>query len=82
MRDVVEHETRDGNGSFRSANPVVRGGMCLSKSRIIGVKCKRDEGLKSTGFILKLSKFHQVIDAVLFGLEVAVEHRAVRRNAE
>jgi hypothetical protein len=48
---------------------------------IVGVECERDEALKPAGLILQLAQGEQVIDPLLSGFDMAVEHRAVRRYA-
>ena len=45
--------------------------------RVVGMERQRDEGLEAVGFVLQLAQPQQVIHAVLFGLDVAVEHGAV-----
>ena len=54
----------------------------MPQSRVVGVKRQRDEGLESAGLVLERPQLQQVVDAVLFVLDVAVEHGAVRLEAQ
>ena len=54
----------------------------LVHPRVVGVKCERDERLEPAGLVLKLAKPHEVVNAVLGLVDVAVEHRGVRVQAE
>ncbi len=75
VRDVVQHQPRYGNilqivEARRLRNMVQR--------RVVGVKRQRDEGDESVRLILQLAQPDQVIDAILRGFNVTVEHGAVR----
>ena len=43
---------------------------------------QRDEGHETVGFVLQGAQFHQVIGAVFVVLDVAVEHGAIRPQAQ
>ena len=45
------------------------------------MKRQRDKGHEAARFILQAAQRQQVLDALLFGLNVAVEHRGVRTQA-
>ena len=49
---------------------------------VLGMERQRDERLEAAGFVLQLAEPDQVVDAVVRLLDVAVEHRAVRAQAE
>ena len=49
---------------------------------VVGMKRQWDERLEAAGFILHGAQFHQVIDAVLIVLHMAVEHRSVRSESD
>ena len=43
---------------------------------------ERDERQEAAGLVLLVAQAQQVVDALLVGLDVAVEHRAVRRHPQ
>ena len=45
--------------------------------RIVGVKGKRDEGLKSVRLILQMAQAQQVVDAIFFVFDMPIEHGAI-----
>ena len=55
--------------------------MC-DEAGVFGVERQRDEGLEAAGFVLQFAEADQVVDAVVRLFDVAVEHRAVRAEAE
>ena len=46
------------------------------------MKLQRHEGLKAAGHVLQVPQPHEVVDAVLDALDVAVEHRGVGAQTE
>src|SRR5579884_2192075 len=81
VRDVVEQEPRDGDhlhvvGAGREAK------AAALEDGVLGVEGERDEGEEAAGAILLLAQPQQVVDPLLVGLDVAVEHRALRRDPE
>ncbi len=54
----------------------------MAQPRVVGMERQRDERLKAAGLVLQLAQPHQVVDAVVIVLDVAVEHRAVRAQAQ
>ena len=54
----------------------------MAEPRVLRMERQRHERLKATGFILQLAQPQQVVDAVVIVLDVAVEHRAVRAQAQ
>ena len=74
VREVVEHQAADGDlldvehaGGFRQ----------MLEGRVIGMKRKRDEGLKAVRFVLQFPQLEEMIDAVLVVFDVAIEHGGV-----
>jgi hypothetical protein len=63
-----------------SSKPVVR--RQVGHAPCCRVEGQRDEGLEAACLVLQLAQLEQMVDAVLFGLDVAVEHRAVRLQAQ
>ena len=55
--------------------------MC-DEARVLRVERQRDERLEAARFVLQLAEADEVVDAVVRLLDVAVEHRAVRAQAE
>ena len=49
---------------------------------VLGMEGERDEGEEAAGLVLLLAQPQEVVDPLLVRLDVAVEHRAVRRDAE
>src|SRR6266545_4524698 len=49
---------------------------------VLGMERERNERQKAAGLVLLLAEAQQMIDALLVRLDVAVQHGAVRRNAE
>ena len=81
VRHVVEQEPRDGDhlqvvGAGRVAPaPLLEHG-------VLGMERERHEGEEAARLVLERAQPQQVVDALLVRLHVAVEHRAVRRDAE
>ena len=78
VREVVEHQPRHGDRL-----QVVEAGRLgqLHRRRFPGLEGERDEGHEAARLVLQLAQPQQVVDAVLDRLDVAVEHRRVRRDA-
>ncbi len=55
--------------------------MCVEPG-VGRVERERDEALEAAGLVLQLAQADEVVDALLGGLDVAVEHRAVGLEAE
>src|SRR5713101_5017096 len=49
----------------------------MLKHGVIGMECKWDKSLKTTGFVLQRAQLHQVVDAVFVVFYVSVEHGGV-----
>ena len=84
VRDVVEHQAAD-----RDVLEVVeprRGGAGASQrpAQFVGIRVvrERDVAQEPAGLVLQRAQCEQMIDAVLERLDVPVEHRAVRWDAE
>ena len=72
--EVVEHQPRHRDVSqievaARSRN--------VRQRRVVRMKRQRNEGHESVRLVLQFAQLHEVIDALFFGLDVAVEHRRV-----
>ena len=78
MREVVQQKPGHGDGpdvlKARRHRQVVHRG-------VLGVECQRDEGLEPAGVVLQGPQAQQVVDAVLIGLDVTVEHGGVGLQA-
>ena len=79
VRDVVEQQPRDRDhlqvvGARREAE------AAPLEDGVLGMERERDEGEEAVGLVLLLAQAQQVVDALLVGLDVAVEHRALRRD--
>ncbi len=81
VRDVVEHQPRDGEHLQIVGAGRVPPAAAL-EDRVLGVERERDEGEEAAGLVLLVAQPQQVVDPLLVGLDVAVEHRAVGRDAE
>ena len=79
VREVVEHQAADGH---RLEVHHAGGLGDLVHPRVVGVEGQRDEGLEAAGLVLELAEPDQVVDPVLGLVDVAVEHRRVRVQAE
>jgi hypothetical protein len=81
MVDVVEEEPRHGD-HLQVVRPVGVLPAALLEDGVVRVEGERDEGEEAGGLVLELAKAQPVVDPLLVGLDVAVEHRAVRRDPE
>ena len=54
----------------------------MAEGRIFRMEGERDERDKAVGFVLQLAQQQQVLDALLFGFDMAVKHGRVRAQAE
>ena len=54
----------------------------VREARVRRMKRQRNERGKAVRFVLQFSQLEQMIDALFFGLDVAVEHRGVRAQAD
>ena len=52
------------------------------EDRVLRMERERDEGEEAARLVLLVAQPEQVVDPLLVGLDVAVQHRAVRRDAE
>ena len=71
--DVVEVDAGNGDGA-----EIVGGGGAgeVGEGGVLGFEGEGDEGGEAGGFVLELAEAAEVVDAVLWGFEVAVEHGA------
>ena len=81
VRDVVEQQARNGDGLEVVARRGVTPAATLEDG-VLGVEGERDEGQEAAGLVLQVAQAQQVVDPLLVRLHVAVEHRAVGRDAE
>jgi hypothetical protein len=58
------------------------GGGSLRIWLLSGWNAERNERLQAAGLVLQRARLHQVIDALLHRLDVAVQHRDVGAHAE
>src|SRR5687768_7599241 len=78
VREVVEHEARDGH---RLEGVHARRPRQVRELRARRVEGERDEALEAARAVLLLAQTDEVVDAVLRRLDVAVEHRRVGLEA-
>ena len=76
--DVVEEEARGRDDA--QVEEAARGGE-VRERRPVGVEGERDEAEEALRLVLQLADPHEVVDALLVGLDRAVEHRDVRPDA-
>ena len=81
MRDVVEQEPRD-RDHLQVVRPRREAEAAPLEDGVLRVERERDEGEEAGGAVLLVAEPQQVVDALLVRLDVPVEHRAVRRDAE
>ena len=67
---------------FRSSVPADVLPAAPLEDGVLRVERERDEREEAAGLVLQVAQAEQVVDPLLVGLDVAVEHRAVRRDAE
>ena len=79
VRDVVEHQPRHGVHAQRVRR---RRRRQFAHLVVVGVERQRDERLEAARLVLQRAHAQHVIDALLVGLDVAVEHRDVRAHPE
>ena len=81
VRHVVEHQPRE-----REHLEVVRAGRVPPpaplEDRVLGMERERDEREEAAAAVLLVAQPEDVVDPLLVRLDVAVEHRAVRRDPE
>jgi hypothetical protein len=77
--DVVEKETRDGVDTQCVAT---RWRRELAHLVVVGVKGERDKCLESPRLVLQVAHTLHMVDTLLHGLDVAIEHRHVRPHPE
>ena len=81
VRDVVEQQPRD-----RDQLQVVGAGRVLPaallEDGVLRVERERDEREEAARLVLQLAQPKQVVDPLRVGLDVPVQHRAVRRDPE
>ena len=79
VRNVVEHQATNRNLlDVRHAGGL---GQVLQWS-VVRVESERNERLESLRLILQRAQPHHVIHAILFVLNVAIEHRAIRLQSD
>jgi hypothetical protein len=79
VRHVVEHHPGHGVHAQRLR---CRGRGQLVHLVVVRVERERDEGLEAARLVLQRPHAQHVVDALLAGLDVAVEHGHVRAHAE
>ena len=52
------------------------------EDRVLRVERERNEGEEAARLVLEVAEAQDVVDALLVGLDVPVEDRAMRRDAE
>ena len=79
MRDVVEHQAGDSDGSkdFRS-----RCELCLRKAGVIGKERIGHEALEPLGFVVQFTKRDHVLNALFKRFNRTKQHGAVRGKAD
>ena len=82
MCGMLSSISRDTARIFRSSEPVVELEAAPLEDGVLGMEGERDEGQEAAGLVLQVAQAHEVVDALLVGLDVAVEHRAVGRHPE
>ena len=74
VREVVEHQSRDGHCLQRIDSG--RAGQ-VRELCVLGIKRERNETLEAARFVLLLAQANHVIDAIFNGFDVTIEHRRV-----
>ena len=82
MFATLSSSSRETASIFRSSEPVVCRQPAPLEDRVLRVERERDEGEEAAGLVLLGAQPEQVVDPLLVRLDVAVEHRAVRRDPE
>ena len=80
VRDVVEHQPRDGEHLQVGGAGLERVAPALEDG-VLGMERERDERQEAAGPVLLVAQAEQMVDPLLIGLDVAVEQRAVRGDA-
>src|SRR6478609_2642001 len=81
VRDVVEQQPRDGE-HLQVVSARREPEAAPLEDGVLGVEGERDEGEEATRLVLLVAQPQQVVDALLVGLDVAVEHGALGRDPE
>ena len=81
VRDVVEQQPRDGD-HLQVVGAGLEPEAAALEDGVLRVERERDEREEAAGPVLLVAQAQQVVDALLVGLDVAVEDRAVRRDPE
>ena len=68
--------------TFRSSRAGREAEAAPLEDGVLGVERERDEREEAAGLVLLVAQPQQVVDALLVGLDVAVEHRALRRDPQ
>src|SRR5258708_6630431 len=79
MREIIEHQASDGN-LFQVQHS--GGHKQVRQWRVGGMKSQRNKRLESVSFILKSTQTDKMVGPVFFVLNVAVEHRGIRFEAD
>ena len=78
MWGKLSSSSRDTAIALRSSKPVVSGSSSAGASQRL--ERQGDEGAEAACLVLKIAQPQQVIDTILHGFDVAVEHRRIRRQ--
>src|SRR4029077_787044 len=84
MGNIVEHQSTDGDvleiveARRRGSGPAER----LAQLIVVGVIRQRDVGEEAARLVLERAQGEQVVHPVRHGFDMAVQHRAVRRQAD
>ena len=82
MREVVEQGSLDTASTFRSSAPVVCRKPRRSKTVFSGWNASGTKARNPPVLVLLLAQAQKMVDTFLVRLDVAVQHHAVRRDAE
>ena len=81
MFGMLSSSSRETASIFRSAAPVVELEAAALEDGVLRMEGERDEREEAARLVLLVAQAQQVVDPLLVGLDVAVEQRAVRRDA-
>ena len=82
--EIVEKETAHGEilQIVESRRRRARASELDPQLVVVGMVRKRDVGQEATRLILKVAQHPEVVDAILVGLDMAIQHRAVGPNTK
>ena len=82
VREIVEHEARNRHRPEVVPHRGLRDAALRGERRVLRQKREADEGLEATRLVLQRAQREQMVDALGERLDMPVEHRGVRLDAE